>query len=596
MIETVHSIALLLCISAVFAQEVRRESIIVTGTAEPLPLEESDRSVTLLPVRDQALLFNTVADFLRLDPSLDLQQRAPDGVQADLSIRGGSFGQSLILLNGLRMNDAQTGHNNLDIPIPLESISRMEILRGSGSTLYGSDAVGGVVNIITEPPERTEFRLRTSAGSFGLNQQRGSLAVATGRLSEQLTFSRDFSSGFAPDRDFRNLSFASSTHLSTSLGASDVVLAYGDRPFGADQFYGNYNSWERTKTWYASLRQELGKKTQASFSFRRHGDEFVLYRDRPWIFTNHHTTENWQASLRRRETLSPNTGLNYGVEAFRDSIVSNNLGRHDRGRAAAYASLDFRALRRFSLSLGAREELYRNFSAQLSPTASGGVWVSHRLKLRGSVSRAFRVPTYTDLYYHDPANIGSPWLRPERAWSYEGGLDWNAGDRLRGDLTVFERSERDGIDYVRRSPDELWRAANIQNLHFTGVEAAATVRLAGAQQLDFRYTGLRGAQEALGGLFSKYVFNYPKHSGVASWQASLPGNMLVRTRLGVLDRRARDTYALWDIYGAYGRGRVRPFLQFTNLTSTRYEEIPGIAMPGRAVVGGVEIAVVSANK
>jgi len=224
------------------------------------------------------------------------------------------------------------------------------------------------------------------------------------------------------------------------------------------------------------------------------------------------------------------------------------------------------------------------------------MWISQRLKLRASASRAFRVPSYTDLYYHDPANLGSPNLRPERAWSFEGGVDWNTGGRLRGDVTIFQRREHDGIDYVRNSPADLWRAANIQNLHFTGVEAGATLRLAKAQQLDFRYTGLHGAQEGLLGLQSKYVFNYPKHSAVASWQASLPDSVLVRTRVGVLDRLAREPYALWDLYGAYGRGRVRPFLQLTNLTSTRYEEIPGVAMPGRAVVGGVEIVVLKPNR
>lgn len=109
-----------------------------------------------------------------------------------------------------------------------------------------------------------------------------------------------------------------------------------------------------------------------------------------------------------------------------------NLGGHARSRGAAYAALDFRALRRFSLSVSAREEVYRNFSGEFSPTVAGGVWLSERVKLRASASRGFRVPSYTDLYYHDPANVGSPNLRPEREWTYEGGLDWNPGGRVHG--------------------------------------------------------------------------------------------------------------------------------------------------------------------
>src|SRR6266566_5069165 len=178
-------IALLALLATAFAQqpEPKHETIVVTGVYEPLAIDEVDRSVRVLPVTEERLLSNTWVDFLRLDPSLDLQQRAPDGVQADLSIRGGTFGQTLVLVNGQRMNDAQSGHHNMDIPLPLEAVSRIEVLRGSGSTLYGSDATGGVINIITKTPEATEFRLRTAVGNFGVNQERGSLAIAEGDLT-----------------------------------------------------------------------------------------------------------------------------------------------------------------------------------------------------------------------------------------------------------------------------------------------------------------------------------------------------------------------------------------------------------------------------
>src|SRR5207248_3859176 len=138
----------------------------------PLSLEEIDRAVRILPVRNQSLLLNTLVDVLKLDPSLDLTQRAPDGIQGDLSIRGASFGQTLVLLNGQRLNDAQSGHHNMDIPVPLDAVSRVEVLRGSGSTMYGSDAVGGVINVITDPPPGFEFRVRTAVGNQGINQQR----------------------------------------------------------------------------------------------------------------------------------------------------------------------------------------------------------------------------------------------------------------------------------------------------------------------------------------------------------------------------------------------------------------------------------------
>jgi iron complex outermembrane receptor protein len=564
---------------------------VVTGTFEPLSLDEVDRAIRVLPARENRLVLNSLVDLLRLDPSLDLQERAPNGVQADLSIRGSSFGQTLVLLNGQRLNDVQSGHHNMDIPVPLDSVSRVEVMLGSGSTMYGSDAVGGVINIVTEPPEGMELRLRSAVGNYGINQERGSIGGSLGKLSEQLTFSRDFSTGFIPDRDYRNLDLASSTHLATGLGATNLTLAYMDHPFGADQFYGNYNSWEDTKTWFAGVQQALGEDTSASFSFRRHSDLFVLFRDRPEVFTNHHSDESYQADLRRHQTLFTATTLSYGAEALHESILSNNLGSHARSRGAAYAALDFRALRRFSLSISAREEVYRSFSGEFSPTVAGGVWLSPRLKFRASANRGFRVPSYTDLYYHDPANVGSPNLRPEREWTYEGGLDWNPSGRVRGAVTIFERRERDGIDYDRASPNDIWRALNIQNLDFTGVETSLRVAPAPGQTIDFRYTGLRGVQDTVPVGYTKYTFNYPTHSGVIAWNGSLRRDVVVRTRVGVLDRRGRDPYALWDLYAAFARGRVHPFLQVANVTSTHYQEILGVAMPGRTVIGGIELVV-----
>jgi iron complex outermembrane receptor protein len=556
-----------------------------------LPLEEVDRSVTVLNVRDSALVADSLADFLRLDSSLDLQERAPNGVQMDLSIRGGTFGQTLVLIDGVRMSDPQTGHHDLDIPVPLAAISRIEVLQGAGSTLYGSDAIGGVVNIITAPPEAPEIRLGIAGGSFGTNQQRLSIAESIGRFTEQAAATRDFSSGFMADRDYRNLAFSSQTGIQSSLGLTRILLGYADKPFGADQFYGPYNSWEDTKTWLAALHQALGKKTDVDFAFRRHSDLFVLLRDNPAVYTNHHQDATWQASLRRRETLFRNANFNYGVEGYRDSIVSNNLGIHSRQRVAVYSSADFRALKRFSLSLGAREEAYRKWAAEFCPTVSGGVWLGHGLKFRTSASRAFRVPSYTDLYYSDPNDAGNPNLKPERAWDYEAGFVWNGGGKLRAEVTAFQRRVSDGIDYLGPTANGPWQAANIDNLRFTGAEASVTLRPAKTQEVSLQYTGLTGIQEALGQQFSKYVFNYPSDSAVAAWRAALPHGILMRTRVGALNRRARNPYALWDVYGGYSRGRVHPFLQMTNLTNTQYQEIIGVSMPGRAFLGGLEIRV-----
>ncbi len=556
-----------------------------------MSLEEIDRAIRVLPVRSQNLVLNTLSDLLKLDPSLDLAERAPDGVQGDLSIRGAGFNKTLVLLNGMRLSDPQSGHHNLDIPVPLDSVDRVEVMRGSGSTLYGADAVGGVINIITAPPSVTEFRLRTAFGSDGINQQRASLGIAGKKVSEQLSFARDFSTGFQPDRDYRNLEFASVTRLATDFGNGSLNLAYMDHPFGADQFYGNFNSWEDTKTWFAGIQQALGAKTSASFSFRRHSDLFVLYRDRPDVFANHHSDETYQLAIRRREEMSTSTTLYYGVEGLHESIESNNLGNHARSRAAAYAAADFRAIKRFSLTVSAREELYRSFSAAFTPTVAAGAWLSPQWKVRASASRAFRIPNYTDLYYHDPGNQGNPMLRPESAWTYETGVDWVPSARLRGDLTLFERRERDGIDYYRTSPTGIWQALNIQNLNFKGWEASLRWIPSLTNTFDLSFTQLRGTQDTIAAGFTKYTFNYPTASGVFGWQITPRGNFVLRTRVGVIERLERSPYALWDVYVGLPRHKVHPYLQVSNATNTSYQSIPGVAMPGRTIIGGVELVI-----
>jgi iron complex outermembrane receptor protein len=565
----------------------RVDSIVVTGVYEPVPLEESDRSVSVLEPSDRLLLSN-VTDLLRLEPSVDLRQRTAGGAQGDISIRGGTFGQTLVLLDGLRLNDAQTGHHNMDLPLPVEAVARVEVLKGSGSTLYGSDAVGGVVNIVTRPPEASEFRVLAGAGSFGYNQQRMSAALVRGRLSQSWTAAREFSTGFMPNRDYRSLTLASLSTLKTAPGTTAVTLGYADRPFGAQDFYGDYPSWERTRTWFASARQELGARTQAAFAYRRHTDLFVLYRDRPQVYANRHSVESVQVSLRRHEEPGRSTRIHYGLEGLGDSITSSNLGAHSRASGAAYGALDTRAWGRLSFSAGLREQLYGRGRSALSPSLGAGLWLSPRWRIRASASRAFRLPSYTDLYYSDPATQGSPELQPESAWSFEAGLNWYPAERWRGEAVIFHRRETGGIDYVRNSATEVWKAANIQRMRFTGMELSLYARPWRAHELDLRYTGLRGVSESLQGMLSRYVFNYPTNSLSAGWQGALPGRWLVRARLGVTKRLGRDAYLKSDLYFARAGRRLRPFFQISNVSDAAYEEIAKVPMPGRSVAGGVE--------
>lgn len=565
-----------------------QQTVVVTGTYQPIPLDDSDRSLQVIDFGDSTELYGSWADGLRLDSSVDIRQRAP-GTQADLSIRGSSFGQTLVLVDGLRVNDAQSGHHNLDLPIPFASLDRIEILRGSGSTMYGSDAVGGAVNFITASPKR-ELVLGAGAGNFGANEQYGSLAYWQGGVSEQISFTRAFSTGFTEDRDYRNLAVASESRFATRLGTTSLLLGLSDRPFGADQFYGNFNSWERTKSWFVGASQELGDHTQAAFGYRRHTDEFVLLRDRPSVYKNNHITESYQLAFRRHDRLAESLTVFYGVETYRDVIDSNNLGYHLRNQGAFYADVNFANRKRLSFSTGLRVETYTGANTQVSPQVSLGYRISNHFKLKSSLSHAFRLPTFTDLYYQDPGNLGNPNLRPERAWSYELGLVWKRNDRLVVEATIFSRRERDGIDYVRASPNTVWQAANVDRLNFTGVEITAAITR-GYQRFGLGYTGIYGAVEPTGTLIAKYIRNYPVHQATAEWLGFLPRRVQFRARMGITDRYGRSAYPLAELAASKSFGQISPYVRISNITNTGYEEIEGVRMPGRSYVAGLTFRV-----
>lgn len=572
--------------------EPQQETMIVTGVAQPAPLDEADRDVGVLPLPDRERpLYDSWFDLLGLDAALDMQERAPGGFQADLSIRGASYAQTLVLLNGIRVNDDQTGHFNLDLPIPLEMISGAEVLKGSGSTLYGSDAIGGVVNVLTEQPDLSELRVYTGFGNFGVNEQHMIADFGTSRLSEEIAVARDFSTGFAYDRDYRNLSLSSQTLLKTRLGATSVLLAYSDRPYGANQFYGDYPSWERIKTWFTSIHQNLGKKTEANFAYRRHTDLFVLFRYDPQIYTNRHLEDSWQGSLRRHDDLPHHAILSYGVEGLSEAINSTNLGIHSRTQGSAYAVYDLRFAKRFSLSAGLREEVYGAHQVATSPSVSGAAWLSARLKLRASVSRAFRLPSFTELYYSDPDDLGNPNLKPESATSYEAGADAYLTKKIHAALTVFQRRDSNDIDYVRANPNAVWVATNFDTLHFTGLEASAEYSPVSGQTIGLAFTALHGLSENGNILMSKYTFNYPQESAVAQWHGLITPRIIARTRIGVVNRLQHYPYTVWDASAGYAMGPVRPYLQLTNLTNADYQEILAVAMPSRGIVGGLEFLI-----
>jgi iron complex outermembrane receptor protein len=585
------------------------QTIQVTTTVEPLPLAESDRSVEVLLPSDLPTGTDSVVDLLRLDPSLNLQAREGEGVQADLSIRGTTFEQSLILVNGLRVNDPETGHLNLDIPVPLDAIDRVDVLHGSGSTFYGSDAIGGAVNLLTgAPAPGVAIVARSGAGNYGSLEEHLRASYSTGPFATQLTGSRDTSDGFIADRNYSSNALASESWLKSKPGTTDILLAASDRPYGANLFYGPYDSWERTKGWLASVQQQIGKRTAASFGYLRHTDLFVLFADQPALYENNHITSSYEGALRRADDLGRNSTLSYGLEESGDAINSFNfsggavspaLGVHARNQGAGYANLSLRSLRRFSLSLGAREEVLSSQGSVFSPSAAAAYTLTKTLRLRGSAGHGFRLPTYVDLYYKDPATNGNPALKPETSWSYEGGLDWKpTSGRLTFTAAGFRLNQSNAIDYSKQqlatpalTSAEKWQAVNVPTLDISGAEATMRIRLGATQQLQLSYTAAHSANLPPN-YISEYAFNYAAQNAVFSWTGQLPGvwgsQITAHTQVNIVQKTAQTAYPLWDASIARNTGWVQPYLRLLNLSNTGYQEIVSVPMQGRTIMGGAE--------
>jgi vitamin B12 transporter len=568
-------------------------SIVVLGNVTPVAADESARSVSVFDPQAHPLASEDPEDYLRTDASVDIQQRAAAGVLNDISIRGASFEQTLVLLNGLRIDDAETSHFNLDLPVPLEALGAIDVLHGEGSTQYGSDAIGGVADFETWHPDADTLRLRLGYGSFGEDQE-GVLGSLLGKSwSELVAADRDRSEGFLFDRDFRSEDASTETRFASPAGKSDLLFAGDDREFGANQFYGDYASWERIKGWFAALTQQLNQHTQADIAYRRHTDIFVLLRNDPTYYKNQHIDDSFEGDLRDSRSLFKNGTLLTGLEETTDEIHSNSLGIHGRNRAAGYAEYQWLVPSRFSLSAGLREEFFggpesTGFTVASSPMLNATLWLPHALKLHAALGHGFRQPTYVDLYYSDPSTIGNPNLKPESAWNYEGGVDWYPNPQTSATLTVFTSRQTNTIDYTRISAAYPWQATNLSNLHFNGVEAAFDWRPNLSQTLKLSWTLLQGAQSALDGLQSEYVFNYPVNNGRLEWDWNLKHSLFLQSRLGVLQRFEQTPYAVLDVSAVREAGRWRPYLRVTNLTNTGYAEITGVQMPGRAFLGGVE--------
>lgn len=575
------------------AQDAVRETVVVTAAATPVTLESVTRTLTVITREQIAQLpVHSVADVLRLSSSVDVRARGEFGVQTDFAIRGANFGQMLMLVDGVRLNDAQSGHHNGDVPVPLEAIERIEVLQGAGSSLFGADAFGGTINIITRR-DMVPATLSLQAGSFGLVAGTGQVEAGRGAVRQRIAVSANRSDGFMYERGFETAGINSRTTLGERSGVS---VSYLQKDFGANGFYGNAPSHEWTnQTLLAAdhrFAPRAGWQLFADASYRTHGDHFLFNVTRPGVSENRHRTHTTLGTFKASKTLRQDSTFTVGAEAGGDWIRSSNLGDHTTNRVSGFGEWRDAITPRTHLDASLRFDRYSEFGTSWSPSLGIGWWPSSTTRLRTSVARAFRVPTFTERYYHDPANFARPEVGPETAWTGDGGADLFLTNGVMVSATFFTRVEHDVIDWLRPTVADIWRTYNVRDVDTKGVELSVRKSLAGGAFVQAGYTGIDVNATAITQL-SKYVLDYAPHALAAAAVIPLPASVKLAPRVEVKHRtRASGTsnYTLLDVRLSRRLGVLDLSVEGTNLFDQSYQEVAGVRMPGRAATVLLSVA------
>jgi iron complex outermembrane receptor protein len=557
--------------------------VVVSAATQPVPLDTLARPVFVLTREQIAMLpAFSIAELLRLSAAVEARARGGFGTQTDFAVRGGGFGQVVVMVDGVRLNDSQSGHHNGDIPVAIDRIDRIEIVRGTGSSLFGADAVTGTINIITGAPAT---RATLSGGEYGL--VRGAASTTVARLGRPVALDGwvTRSAGFMPDRELLTGGLALSTAFTPQRR---LAVSHLRNAFGANGFYGASPSKEWTDQTLVSFADRVGTATRhvaTRAAYRTHGDHFLWDIARPGFAENRHRTHAVTAATTFR-TGGERNWASAGVEGGVDTIRSNNLSDHTIQHVAALLEVQRGIGRRATLYPGLRYDAYSVFGDNWSPSLAGVVALSRSLRVRASAGRAFRVPTFTERFYRDPAHLARSALVPEHAWGFDGGLDWTHEGWVVG-LTPFARRETDVIDWVRSSAQELWRTANIRRVETNGIEASAG-RSWRAGFVRAEYSWLDSSAPALTQL-SKYVADYARHSLAVGAGTQLGPRTSVGFRSDCKRKIDGRGYCGADLRASRRVGRVELLFDATNLFDVRYQEVPGVDMPPRTLSAGVRI-------
>lgn len=454
--------------------------------------EQLGSNITLLSRRDIANIpVQTTVELLGYIEGVDLRQRGPNGVQADIQIQGGTFDQVLVLIDGVRLTDPQTGHHMLNLMVPPEAIERIEIIKGAAARRYGINALSGVINIVTLKTANPGIYATSYLGS-GFNKDtitnntynnKGIRLMAglhgTG-VQGWVSAGYDQGNGYRHNTDFRT--FRSSVKLSSiPQKESDVQLYFMGgiihNAFGANGFYAapiDQNSFETVNTQLGSvgaIKKLQTGQLEAKINARYNNDHYVFVRSNPALYQNFHNSTTFMPEI-TYNISGEFWQMALGIEARKEWMESSNLGNHDRTFYGNYIDIATKPLRGVKVSFGVYRLYNKEIGQKLYPGADllvALIQQKHmgrpKLNFYASWGNGQRLPTFTDLYYSGPSNVGNPSLLPESARSVELGLR-KTGRKIHAQAGLFRRTQQQMIDRIRDSITAPWQPVNLMGTNF----------------------------------------------------------------------------------------------------------------------------------
>ncbi|MFV0365418.1 MAG: TonB-dependent receptor plug domain-containing protein [Mangrovibacterium sp.] len=617
------------------AREYELDEVEVSAQRAPATYSQIARIVSVIDRKGiEAAPVASVQDLLEYALGVDIRQRGTYGVQADISVRGGSFDQTLVLLNGVNISDPQSGHHNLNLPLSLKAVKRIEILNGSSARVYGPNAFTGAINIITEPDSINLLSADASFGSHGLRDINVNGNVQTGKLQNFIAIGNTASNGYRPNTDFTNSNVFYNGKLKTDEATINFQAGYINKGFGANGFYSPAypNQYESTRTAIVSAGLETGKKlhTSASTYWRRNHDRYELFRSDPadwYTGHNYHMTDVF--GLKLNTWLQWKLGkTSLGSELRSENILSNQLGEsldesisvpgedgqfftngHSRTNLSYF--IEHSAyINRFSISAGLMANWISDLQEQwhFYPGVDLSYQITNNWKIYGTFNQSLRMPTYTDLYYVGPSNLGNPNLKPEHSTSFEGGVKFK-NQFMNLEAATYYRIGKDIIDWVRISDDFLWQTDNLTQINAAGFEVKSDIsiqRWLNNEHFFINRLCINYAYNEITRKESEYISNYTldnlKHKLVVGINHRIYKNLSADWQFRYEDRNGGYSnfdgtdytgevdykpFGLLDLKVNYHYKNFRFFAMATNLFNTTYYDLSNIPQAGRWISGGV---------